>query len=85
MLGVPKLYKRSCWGTKTFCHMLPVLKSLVKYSKILFTLVSGIKNNYSLKDSYYFSENMFPSTLILKNHLFLKLQHAFLQENHFFG
>ena len=48
VVGVPKLFKRSCWGTKTFCQMFPGLKNFFNVSKIPSALVPGIKNDYSL-------------------------------------
>ena len=48
VVGLPKLFKISCWGTKTFCQNLPGLKNLFNSSKISSALVPGIKNYYSL-------------------------------------
>ena len=51
MVGVPKLFKRSCW-CKTFCQMLPWLKNFFNSSKIPFAIVPGIKNDSSLNQFY---------------------------------
>ena len=47
VVGVAKLFKRSCWGTKTFCQMLPRLKNVFNSSKVPSALAHGIKNDYS--------------------------------------
>ena len=48
MAGLPNLFKWSCWGTKTFCQMVPGLKNFFNSSKIPSALVPGIKKDYSL-------------------------------------
>ena len=48
VVGVPKPFKRSRWGTKTFCQMLSEFKNFFNSSKIPSTLVAGIKNDYPL-------------------------------------
>ena len=48
VVGLPKLFKRSCLGTKTFCQILPGLKNFFNSSKIPLVLVPDIKNDYSL-------------------------------------
>ena len=49
LVVVPKLFKRSCWGTITFWQMLLGLQNFFNSSKILSALVLDIKHDYSLR------------------------------------
>lgn len=48
VVGVPKRFKRSYWGTETFCQMPPELKNFFNCSKTLSALVHYIINAYFL-------------------------------------
>ena len=84
VVGVPKPLKRSGWGIKTLCQMLPRLKNFFNSSKIPSTLVPGIKNDYSLKEQVKFLK----FSTVLKNNLqfilrFLKLLRFLLRVTSF--
>ena len=68
-----------CSVSEPFCFV----QNLFKCSKILFTLVPGIKNYYSLKDSQHFLENFFAYTLILITTSFFYKKTIFLPESQF--
>ena len=53
LVGVPKLFKRSCWGTKTICQMLAGFRNFLNSSKTSSALLPGIENDYSLTFFFY--------------------------------